>query len=176
MKVLLLSSLCVVLLGLVGAKDEPKKKVVTTLLNAKWSSAPFVLEAAEFLAQESNFYFWEMMEFLAEEEANLSHMTDKELYDKVISFSSRYLAGSQLSLLKLSLSLRAQSPRLEMFQQIAKDRLIDKKFEKCKTSVIEYGGKLYCSAEDVKLVAGKSEDDPQVFKVSVVSFINLIMK
>ena len=42
------------------------------------------------MADESNYFFWEMIEFLVEEESNIDKMTEKELYDKVVSFSSRY--------------------------------------------------------------------------------------
>ena len=71
-----------------GAKRS-SKKLVTTLLNAKWASAPFVLEAAEFLAEENNQFFWEFIELLAEEENNLPGLSDKDVYDKLLSFSSR---------------------------------------------------------------------------------------
>ena len=71
-----------------GSKKS-SKKLVTTLLNAKWASAPFVLEAAEFLAEENNQFFWEFIELLVEEENNLPGMSDKDVYDKLLSFSSR---------------------------------------------------------------------------------------
>lgn len=68
----------------------PSPQVVSTLLEAKWSSTPFVLESAEFLGDESgNEAFWEAVEFLAEEEDNLGKISDKDLYERVLSFSSR---------------------------------------------------------------------------------------
>ena len=85
----LLTSMCMV--GSISSDSDPVKKspLVSTVLNAKWSNVPFILEAAEFLAEENNGFFWDMIDFLAEEENNLDKMSDKEIYDQVISFSSR---------------------------------------------------------------------------------------
>ena len=44
-------------------------------------------------------------------------MSDREFYEKCVSFASRFLTASQTALMKLSLSLRTHSPRIEMFQQ-----------------------------------------------------------
>lgn len=68
-----------------------KSKVVSTLLNAKWARTSFVLEAAEFLAEDNNDYFWALMDYLAEPD-NLdmeAKLTDEELYNRVITFCSR---------------------------------------------------------------------------------------
>jgi hypothetical protein len=74
---------------------------------------------AEILADEDNSGFWETVDFLVEEENNISGgMTDLDLYTKCVSFASRFLTSSQHALLKMSLSLRTHSPRIEMFQQV----------------------------------------------------------
>lgn len=57
--------------------------------------------------------------------------TDEERYTDAMSFASRYLSWTQLKLLKMSLALRSYSPRIEMFQQIAKDRGVDDKIDDC---------------------------------------------
>ena len=78
--------------GLVfGAGSDKKPKVVSTLLNAKWSRTPFVLEASEFLASENNEYFWSFVDYFAEPD-NVdieAKITDEELYQRVITFCSR---------------------------------------------------------------------------------------
>lgn len=71
-----------------GAK---KSKMVTTLLDARWPSVPFVLEAAEFMAEENPRFFWEVVDHLADEESILATKTDKEIYDQIISFCSRFI-------------------------------------------------------------------------------------
>ena len=70
---------------------EKKPKLVSTLLNAKWARTPFVLEASEFLANEHNDYFWALIDYLSEPD-NLdlaSKITEEELYQRIIEFSSR---------------------------------------------------------------------------------------
>lgn len=62
-----LLSLCIVFLAIPLDATEPRKqdkkaKSVTTLLNAKWSVAPIVLEMAEYLAEESPDLFWSFVE------------------------------------------------------------------------------------------------------------------
>ncbi len=83
--------LCLVALFATASTEAPKRsKVVSTLLDAKWPSTPFVLETAEFLGDEGGEEaFWEVVDFLAEEEDNLERATDKEVYDRIVSFSSR---------------------------------------------------------------------------------------
>ena len=66
---------------------------VNSVLNAKWSQTPFVLEAAEFLGDIKSDYFWAFLSFLAEDDiVNQEHL-DEELYAKVVGFSSRYLCS-----------------------------------------------------------------------------------
>ena len=70
---------------------EKKPKLVSTLLNAKWARTPFVLEASEFLANEHNDYFWALIDYLSEPD-NLdlaTKVTEEELYQRLIEFSSR---------------------------------------------------------------------------------------
>ncbi len=169
MKTVTLLLLCGLAAFVAGEGGQPKKsKVVSTLLDAKWPSTPFVLEAMEFLSDEAgNEAFWEAVDFLAEEEANLGKISDKELYDRTLSFSSRYLSWTQLNLLKLALSLRTKSPRIEMFQQVAKDRGVpDIKCDK-DSFILETAGKLHCSLESAREALKKKSTDSSVsvFKI-----------
>ena len=122
---------------------EQKAKVVSTLLNAKWARTPFILEASEFLATENGEIFWSFVDYFAENDnVDLeTRISDEELYKKVIEFTSRYLSPAQIKLLKFELALRAHSPKVEMFRQIAKDRGI---YAKNCDAVIEFNGKLFC--------------------------------
>ena len=87
---LLPSATLLLLLSLSSAAPDSKSKLVTTVLNAKWASTPFTLEAAEYLSRESNDFYWEFIEFLVEEEgAEEGRMTDEEVYEKTVSFASR---------------------------------------------------------------------------------------
>ena len=72
------------------AFDPKRKQSVSTVLNTKWSSTPFALEIAEFLGDIKTDYFWAYLDFLAEDEQVTIKTTDKEFYDKLLEFSSRY--------------------------------------------------------------------------------------
>jgi hypothetical protein len=68
---------------------------------------------------------------------------DIEIYAFVpFLFIFRYLTTGQVKLLKFDLSLRSFSPKIEMFQQVANDRLLSKKLT-CDT-IIDYNGHLSC--------------------------------
>jgi len=102
-----------------------------------------MLEASEFLAEENNEFFWSFLEYFAEaDNVNLADkITDEELYNKVIEFCSRYLSKAQMKLLKFELSLHTNSPKVEMFQQIARDRGVH--LLGCDT-VVDIDGELSC--------------------------------
>ena len=94
------------------------------------------------------------------------HCSDREFYDKCVSFASRFLTASQAALMKLSLSLRTHSPRIEMFQQIAKDRGVEG--ARCDGGyVVEFRGKLHCDVDKVAFYA-KGDDSTQLFNTDHV--------
>ncbi len=164
----ILLSLC--LASCVSCESSGKKgKVVSTLLDAKWASTPFWLEAAEYLAEEGGEEaFWEAMDFLAEEEGNLGKTSDRDLYDRVVSFAGRFLSWTHLNLLKLSLSLRTKSPRIEMFQQMSLDRGVPDAGCGQGAFVLEAAGGLHCSLEAAREALKNDEGakrSPEVFKV-----------
>lgn len=71
--------------------QNQKSKIVTTVLNTKWSHTPLVLEAAEFLAEENGEYFWDFLDFLSDKQSiDLKRLSAQEIYENVISFASRY--------------------------------------------------------------------------------------
>jgi hypothetical protein len=76
---------------LASAHNQNKKsKVVSTVLNTKWSNTPLVLEASEVLAEEDNEYFWDFLDYLSDRQSiDLVRLTPQEIYENVISFASR---------------------------------------------------------------------------------------
>ena len=49
-----------------------------------------MLEAAEFLAEESSEYFWDFLDYLSDKQSiDLQRLSAQEIYESVISFSSR---------------------------------------------------------------------------------------
>ncbi|XP_061600047.1 UDP-glucose:glycoprotein glucosyltransferase 1 isoform X2 [Cololabis saira] len=98
-----------------GAADS---KAVTTTLTTKWADTPLLLEASEFLAEESQEKFWDFVE--ASENIEGEHDdTDQAYYELIVKKASALLSSVQLNMLKFSLSLRAYSATVHSFQQIA---------------------------------------------------------
>ena len=55
------------------------RKPVTSLLTAKWASTPFHLEMSEFIADEDNSAFWEMIDFFVEERDSIGRsLSDRD--------------------------------------------------------------------------------------------------
>jgi len=121
---------------------QKKKKPISTLLTAKWSNTPILLEAAEFLASENKEYLWSFITAIGEvTEQGINMKTDEELYQLIQELSARYLTTTQLDILRFSLSLRTESPKLEMYRHLATDRGVH---ELDCDIVFDYGGKLSC--------------------------------
>ncbi|KAJ8942874.1 hypothetical protein NQ314_009938 [Rhamnusium bicolor] len=72
---------------------------------------------------------------------------DKERYNKIIDHASKLITPSQLSILRLGLSLHIYSPKVQMFEQIAQERNLPS----CPT-VADVGGKLTCDVEEAKQI------------------------
>ncbi|KAI2667788.1 UDP-glucose:glycoprotein glucosyltransferase 1 [Labeo rohita] len=122
--------LCVALLALGSVHSvNGDSKAVTTTLTTKWPSTPLLLEASEFLAEESQDKFWDFVE--ANQNIEKDHddyqtvhtvhilETDLAYYDLILKRASVLLSPVQLNLLKFALSLRAYSSTVHSFQQIA---------------------------------------------------------
>ena len=70
--------------------DPNRKQGINTVLDAKWSLTPFSLEISEFLSDTKSEYFWAYLEYLAEDEIVNRKMSDKQFYQNLIEFTSRY--------------------------------------------------------------------------------------
>ncbi|XP_033883583.3 UDP-glucose:glycoprotein glucosyltransferase 1-like isoform X1 [Acipenser ruthenus] len=108
-----------VLTWLCAAPVMGDSKGVTTSLTAKWPSTPLLLEASEFLAEESQDIFWDFVEVNQEIGPNEHGDTDHSYYHLILKRASQFLTHLQLSMLKFALSLRAYSSTVQSFQQIA---------------------------------------------------------
>lgn len=101
---------------------EAKSKTISVNLDAKWKSTPILLEASEFLASEGNENFWGFVNRISGLDPDLIQQeSDEAMYHLVQKFSSRFLSPILLNFLKMFLSLRAFSPTVEMYQQMALD-------------------------------------------------------
>lgn len=70
---------------------------------------------------------------------------DKERYTILMDHASKLLTLSELSVLKLGLSLHIYSPKVQMFRQIADG----KNLPDC-SAVVDIGGTFTCSVEEIR--------------------------
>uniref|UniRef100_A0AAR2L2Z5 UDP-glucose ceramide glucosyltransferase-like 1 n=1 Tax=Pygocentrus nattereri TaxID=42514 RepID=A0AAR2L2Z5_PYGNA len=100
------------------ASADGSSKAVTTTLTTKWPSTPLLLEASEFLAEESQDKFWDFVE--ANQDITNEHDgTDLSYYELILKRAGQLLSPLQLKMLKFALSLRSYSSTVHSFQQIA---------------------------------------------------------
>ncbi|XP_074465883.1 UDP-glucose:glycoprotein glucosyltransferase 1 isoform X1 [Sebastes fasciatus] len=111
--------LWVLLLSLLSAvSGGADSKAVTTTLTTKWADTPLLLEASEFLAEESQEKFWDFVE--ANQNIEGEHDdTDQAYYDLIVKKAGALLSSVQVNMLKFALSLRAYSATVHSLQQIA---------------------------------------------------------
>uniref|UniRef100_A0A8D0XKC5 UDP-glucose ceramide glucosyltransferase-like 1 n=1 Tax=Sus scrofa TaxID=9823 RepID=A0A8D0XKC5_PIG len=117
---LLLGSTALWLL-LLGAGTASASKAVTAHLTAKWPETPLLLEASEFMAEESNEKFWQFLETVQELAIYKKTESDYSYYNLILKKAGQFLDNLHINLLKFAFSIRAYSPTVQMFQQIAAD-------------------------------------------------------
>ncbi|XP_021577394.2 UDP-glucose:glycoprotein glucosyltransferase 1 isoform X2 [Ictidomys tridecemlineatus] len=94
-------------------------KAITTSLTTKWFSTPLLLEASEFLAEDSQEKFWNFVEATQNIGSSDHHGTDYSYYHSILEAAFQFLSPLQQNLLKFCLSLRSYSATIQAFQQIA---------------------------------------------------------
>ncbi|XP_075236839.1 UDP-glucose-glycoprotein glucosyltransferase isoform X2 [Lycorma delicatula] len=139
----------------VGAKK--KSKSVTTVIDTKWEVTPAVLEVAEYLAEEDSHLFWLFIDKISALDPPIIDLgTEKAMYDKVIHEAGALLTPAQISVLKLALSLRVYSPRIEMYNQMASQRGVS-----CPIAV-DIANQLICVSQKVESAIDKALADKDV--------------
>ncbi|XP_064194922.1 UDP-glucose:glycoprotein glucosyltransferase 1 isoform X2 [Anguilla rostrata] len=150
-------SIAVVLLaGFLVATVSGDSKAVTTSLTTKWTSTPLLLEASEFLAEESQEKFWDFVEL--NQDIEIDHTdTDLSYYHLILKRAGQLLSPIQLSLLKFSLSLRSYSATVHSFQQIASN---EPPPSGCPAFFSVHGEKS-CDPESLKALLENASDRPK---------------
>ncbi|KAG8190170.1 hypothetical protein JTE90_008702 [Oedothorax gibbosus] len=135
------------------------QKAVTVVLDSKWLDTPLHLEASEFLAEEKPELFWKFVDDCSKLEPEFfQRRTEKLQYDAVVDICSNYLSASKIALLKFSLALRAYSPAIEMFHQIAYDQTFP---ASCK-AVADVGGSYACDPVNLRNLLSSSQSNASV--------------
>ncbi|XP_076685306.1 UDP-glucose-glycoprotein glucosyltransferase isoform X3 [Andrena cerasifolii] len=141
--------------------DKRVNKYVTTLIDAKWKETPLALEAAEYLNDENSNYFWKFVDTFADND--FTDATEKDNYNAIVAFTEKYLSPSEVALLKLGLSLRIYSARVEMFTEMAENKNISALG--C-YNVVDVGGKFTCSLEELEeLVSHGTWLNPDTYSI-----------
>ncbi|KAF7241988.1 UDP-glucose:glycoprotein glucosyltransferase 2 [Varanus komodoensis] len=141
-----------------GGESSPRKAVAARLA-AKWPATPLLLEASEFIAEESNEQFWQFLETVKELAVYKKGASDHSYYNLILKKAGQFLTNMQINLLKFSLSLRAYSPTVQMFQQIAADEPSPKG---CSAFVVIHG-KSTCKADEIKKLLKKAAERPKPY-------------
>ncbi|KAI5693935.1 hypothetical protein M8J75_008163 [Diaphorina citri] len=124
---------------------KKKSKSVSTIIDAKWHLTPIALEISEYLAEDDPSLFWRYVDYInALQPALIDSGTDKDRYERALGEASRILSNSQLNLLKLSLAMHSDSPRVEMYNQIALQRGV-----KCPVA-LDVGDALLCTLDSLE--------------------------
>ena len=130
-----------------AAKSHP----ITTLINAKWSVTPIQLEIAEYLSDSSNQKFWIFIDELTNLKVSLDELeSDYQRYKASIDVASKLLTHAQLKLLKLSLSLRSLTPRIQSNFMIADDILKRGDCNDNSSAFVIIGGELVCNVNELR--------------------------
>lgn len=126
-----------------------KSHPVTTLLNAKWHSTPVCMEIAEYLFDESPNLFWDYVHELNSLKTPLHQIeSDSKAYKSSIVAAEKLIGATQLSLLKLSLSMHSLSPRVQAHFQIARDVV---RHGDCQTdSFVTINQRVACNLDETK--------------------------
>uniref|UniRef100_A0A672T8Z2 UDP-glucose ceramide glucosyltransferase-like 1 n=1 Tax=Sinocyclocheilus grahami TaxID=75366 RepID=A0A672T8Z2_SINGR len=160
--------LCAALLALGSVHSvNGDSKAVTTTLTTKWPSTPLLLEASEFLAEESQDKFWDFVEATQNIENDhddyqtVVHIsdTDQAYYDLILKRASVLLSPVQLNLLKFALSLRAYSSTVHSFQQIASNEPPPPGCE----AFFNVHGQTSCDAERLKVMLDDALERPKPY-------------
>lgn len=112
---------------------------------------PIQLEIAEYLSDSSNQKFWLFIDELENLKVSLDELeNDYQRYKSSIDVASKLLTGAQLKLLKLSLSLRSLTPRIQSNFMIADDILKRGDCDDHARAFVIIGGELVCTVNELK--------------------------
>ncbi|XP_066542592.1 UDP-glucose:glycoprotein glucosyltransferase 2-like [Hoplias malabaricus] len=135
------------------------QKGVTASLKAKWPQTPLLLETSEFFSESGDEKFWQFVDTVKELTVYKHGESVRSYYNLIIKKAGQFFTGLQVSLLKLALSLRAYSPAVHAFQQIASD---EPPPEAC-SAFVSVHGELACSTKDMKKLLKTAAGRPKPY-------------
>ncbi|XP_076401678.1 UDP-glucose:glycoprotein glucosyltransferase 2 isoform X1 [Peromyscus maniculatus bairdii] len=146
-------------LALLGAPSAAASKAVTAHLAAKWPETPLLLEASEFMAEESNEKFWQFVETVRELAVYKQTESDYSYYNLILKKTGQFLDNIHINLLKFAFSIRAYSPTIQMFQQVA---AAEPPPDGCNAFVVIHR-KYTCKISEIKKLLNKAAARPRPY-------------
>uniref|UniRef100_A0A8C1LCD1 UDP-glucose glycoprotein glucosyltransferase 2 n=1 Tax=Cyprinus carpio TaxID=7962 RepID=A0A8C1LCD1_CYPCA len=134
-------------------------KGVVASLQAKWSMTPLLLETSEFIREDGEEKFWQFVDTVKELTVYKNGESVRSYYNLIVKKAGQFLTDLQVNLLKLSLSLRAYSPAVHAFQQIASD---EPPPDGCTCFVVVHGQNA-CSTKDMKKLLKTAAGRPRPY-------------
>ncbi|XP_045336822.1 UDP-glucose:glycoprotein glucosyltransferase 2 isoform X1 [Leopardus geoffroyi] len=145
--------------SLLDAQTASASKSVTAHLAAKWPETPLLLEASEFMAEESNEKFWQFLETVQELAIYKQTESAYSYYNLILKKAGQFLDNLHINLLKFAFSIRAYSPTIQMFQQIAAD---EPPPDGCDAFVVIHK-KHTCKINEIKKLLKKATSRPRPY-------------
>jgi UDP-glucose:glycoprotein glucosyltransferase len=87
-------------------------------------------------------------------------VNEKDWYNILQERVSPLVSTAQVSILKLALSMRVYSPRIEMYSQMAHERGVGN--SKCPNAAADVGGKLVCNHRELEAMV--------IYKIIILLF------
>uniref|UniRef100_A0A8B9T8Q0 UDP-glucose ceramide glucosyltransferase-like 1 n=1 Tax=Anas platyrhynchos TaxID=8839 RepID=A0A8B9T8Q0_ANAPL len=115
---------------------------------------------SEFIAEDGNEKFWQFLETVRELTIYKQGDSEHSYYNLILKKAGQFLSNLQINLLKFALSIRAYSPTVQMFQQIAAD---EPPPEGCSAFVVIHE-KHTCKTNEIKKLLKKATKRPYLFK------------
>ncbi|XP_073520253.1 UDP-glucose:glycoprotein glucosyltransferase 2 [Phyllobates terribilis] len=154
-----LHTACLLLCALSCLIAQAAAKGVTASLAAKWPESPLLLEASEFIAEEGNDKFWQFLGTVQEMTIYRNKGSEYSYYSLILKKAAQFLSDLQMGLLKFAFSIRAHSPTVQMFQQIAAD---ESPPEGC-SAFASIHGKHTCKASQIENLLKEALDSPRPY-------------
>ncbi|XP_010142078.1 PREDICTED: UDP-glucose:glycoprotein glucosyltransferase 2-like, partial [Buceros rhinoceros silvestris] len=113
----------------------------------------------EFIAEDGNEKFWQFLETVRELTVYKQGDSEHSYYNLILKKAGQFLSNLQINLLKFALSIRAYSPTVQMFQQIAAD---EPPPEGCSAFVVIHE-KHTCKTNEIKKLLKKATKRPRPY-------------
>uniref|UniRef100_A0A672U8Q6 UDP-glucose ceramide glucosyltransferase-like 1 n=1 Tax=Strigops habroptila TaxID=2489341 RepID=A0A672U8Q6_STRHB len=140
-------------------KTTKLKSITSKWKNGIWNKANLTSYAFEFIAEDGNEKFWQFLETVRELTVYKQGDSEHSYYNLILKKAGQFLSNLQINLLKFALSIRAYSPTVQMFQQIAAD---EHPPEGCSAFVVIHE-KHTCKTNEIKKLLKKATKRPRPY-------------